>query len=209
MVTEVKPKHSFESITPQHIKLEGFDIYSNFEDNEAKRGIAIYISHRISDRVTELKVNTDFRECVWLNLSLRGRDKLLMGCIYRSPSSITENDYNLWNMLKSITEANPSYLVIAGDFNYPDINWDTVESVKHSEHTSQRFIDAVMDSFLHQHVTQPTRYHHEQNPSTLDLLLTSEENMINHINYLPGLGLIDHVCIFFELSVYIAKPEQS
>ena len=107
-----------------------------------------------------------------------------MGCIYRSPSSTTENDYNLWNMLKLITEAKPSYLVKAGDFNHPDINWDTVESVKHSEHTRQRFIDAVRDSFLHQHVTQPTRYRHEQHPSTTDLVLTSEENMINHINYL-------------------------
>ena len=112
-------------------------------------------------------------------------------------------------MLKLITEAKPSHLVIAGDFNYPDINWDTVESVKHSNHTSQRFIDAVRDSFLHQHVTQPTRYRHEQHPSTLDLVLTSEEDMINHINYIPGLGLSDHVCIFFELTVYIAKPEQS
>ena len=109
MITEVKHRHSFEPITSQHIKLEGFDIYSNFEDNESKRGTAIYISHRISDRVTELKVNTDFHECLWLNLSLRGTDKLLMGCIYRSPSSTTENDYNLCNMLKLITEAKPSH----------------------------------------------------------------------------------------------------
>ena len=88
-------------------------------------------------------------------------------------------------MLKLITEAiYISYLVIAGDFNYPDINWDSVESVKHSEHTSQMLIDAVRDSFLHQHVTQTTRYRHEQSPSTRDLVLTSEENMINH-NYLP------------------------
>ena len=35
-------------------------------------------------------------------------------------------------MLKLITEAKASQLVIAGDFNYPDINWDTVELVKHS-----------------------------------------------------------------------------
>ena len=132
-----------------------------------------------------------------------------MGCIYRSPSSTTENDYNLWNMLKLKTEAKPSHLVLAGDFNNPDINWDTVESDKRSEHTSQRFIGAVRDSFLHQHVTQPTRYCHGVNPSTLDLVLTSEVNMINHINYLPGLGLSDHVCILFELTVYIAKPEQS
>ena len=123
-----------------------------------------------------------------------------MGCIYRSPSSTSKNDYNLWNMLKLITEAKPSHLVIAGDFNYPDIKSD-IESVKHSEHTSQMFIDAVRDSFLHQHVTQPTRYRHEQNHSTLDLVLSTEENRINHINYLPGLGLSDHVCIFFELNV--------
>ena len=41
-----------------------------------------------------------------------------MECIYRSPSSTTENDYNLWNMLKLITEAKPSHLVITGDFRY-------------------------------------------------------------------------------------------
>ena len=81
--------------------------------------------------------------------------------------------------------------------------------IKHNEHTSQRFIDAVRDSFLHQHVTQPTIYYTSVKTSSLDLVLTSEENMIHHINYLPGLGLSDHVYIFFELNVYIAKPEQS
>ena len=49
MITKVKPKHSFETIIPQHIKLAGFDLHSNFDDNEAIRGIAIDISHRISD----------------------------------------------------------------------------------------------------------------------------------------------------------------
>ena len=57
MITEVKPKHSFEPITPQRIKLKGFDIHSIFEHNKAKRGIVIYISHRIADRVMELMVN--------------------------------------------------------------------------------------------------------------------------------------------------------
>ena len=33
--------------------------------------------------------------------------------------------------------------------------------------------------------------------------------MINHINYLPGLGPSDHVCIFFELNIYITKLEHS
>ena len=99
--------------------------------------------------------------------------------------------------------------MVAGDFNYPDINWDTVEPVKHSEHTSQKVIDAVRNSFLHQHVSQPTIYRHEQNPITRDLVLTSEENTINHINYLPGLGMSDHVSIFFKQNVYIAKPEHT
>ena len=144
---------------------------------------------------------------LWLNLSLRGRDKLFLGCIHRSPSSTTGSDYNLWNMLKLITKTKPSHLLIAGDLNYPDINWDTVGSVKHSQNTWQKFIDAVRDSFLHQHVTQPTRYRHEQNPSTLNNVLTSEVNIIKHINYPQVLGLTDHVCIFY-LKLNVTKPEQ-
>ena len=55
-----------------------------------------------------------------------------LGCIYRSPSSTTENDYNLWDMLKLITEAKPSHLVIAGDFNIHTLTgtqWNQLNTV--------------------------------------------------------------------------------
>ena len=55
---------------------------------------------------------------------------------------------------------------------------------------------------LFQHIQDPTRYRPGTTPSLPDLMFTNEANMINHIDYLPGLGSSDHVFICFHLSCY-------
>ena len=60
---------------------------------------------------------------------------------------------------------------------------------------SQAFLDAVHDSYLFQHVTTPTHYRLNTTANILDLVLTNEEAMINIIQYLPGIGSSDHVCL--------------
>ena len=55
------------------------------------------------------------------------------------------------------------------DFNSPDIDWDTLNH----NHLSNKFIDLILDSYLFQHVNEPTR-----KTNVLDLILTSEENMV-------------------------------
>ena len=62
-------------------------------------------------------------------------------------------------------------LVIMGDLNHPEIDWESVTTEKSINHSSQHFIDAIRDAYLYQHVTQPTRYRHSQNPNFLDLIL--------------------------------------
>ena len=44
-------------------------------------------------------------------------------------------------------------LLIMGDFNYPDINWNSLRS----DHVGRRFLQLVMDCYLEQDVHQPTR----------------------------------------------------
>jgi len=66
---------------------------------------------------------------------------------------------------------------------------------------SQLFIDAIRDDYLHQHVTQPTRYRHGQNPHLLDLILTSSEDLVTNIEYNAGLGLSDHLVLSCNLMV--------
>ena len=98
-------------------------------------------------------------------------------------------------MLKSTQQAcdlikagdrNDAYLLICGDFNYHGIDWVNESAVKQSDHLAT-FINTIQDCFLHQHVTEPTRFRSGEEPSLLDLVLRKEEDMTNNLEYLPGL----------------------
>ena len=141
-------------------------------------------------------------------MNLRGNDKLLFGCIYRSPLRSIENVMNMCDLLHRISSLKATHLTIVGDFNYPNIDWSTTTRTKGSQQTNQKFIDTVCDAFLHQHATEPTRYRHGQNPNVLDLILINEENMIKGIEYIQGLGLSDHVYLMYNLDVYTQELEK-
>ncbi len=68
---------------------------------------------------------------------------------------------------ETIKRASDKYsdLIICDDFNYGSIDWNTL----HAENEPGSFLDTLMDSFLVQHVKEPTR---EQ--SVLDLVLSKE-----------------------------------
>ena len=59
------------------------------------------------------------------------------------------------------------------------------------------FMECVYDCLLFQHVKEPTRYRHGQNPSLIDLTSTNEEGMVDEITYLSTLGNSDHACLRF------------
>ena len=100
---------------------------------------------------------------------------------------------NIEGLLSEVAEMDCSHIILAGDFNYPDIDWSTWTTSKSQNHESQKCIDACSDTFLHQHVLEPTRYRHGQHQNVLDLILTNEEDMIQNIEYLPSIGISDHV----------------
>ena len=87
---------------------------------------------------------------------------------------------NLLNMINGYT-----HLLICGDFNFPHIDWSLITG--DNSHT-QAFVETIQDMFLYQHVYKPTRYRPNATPHILDLILTNEENMVNDLQYLPGLG---------------------
>ena len=86
MVTEIKPKYSYETTDSARYKLEGYQMYTNL-DADAHRGVAVYVENSLADLATEVNLDTMYNECTWLKLKLRGQDNLLIGCVYRSPSS--------------------------------------------------------------------------------------------------------------------------
>ena len=50
-------------------------------------------------------------------------DTLIVGVIYRSPSSSPENNSNVLKLLAEIQKLAKSHLLITGDFNFPRIDW--------------------------------------------------------------------------------------
>ena len=64
-------------------------------------------------------------DTLWVQLPLRHSDALLIGLIYRSPSSDLEKDCELWKSIRDfILSQHCSHLLLLGDFSAPDIMWD-------------------------------------------------------------------------------------
>ena len=162
VLTEVIPKAQRHPIDLATISIPEHTLHVNFELNIAdlgtsgKRGIGIYTR----DKLSAIKIsfeNSNFEEQLWISIRLRSQDKLLFGEMYRRPSTdITTSTKQLCSLFKIVTDTNPSHLIIMGDFNYPEIDWNYTISRAAEIHPSHIFLHSIHDSLLYQHVTQPT-----------------------------------------------------
>ena len=97
---------------------------------------------------------------------------------------------------------NPSHLLMMGAFNLREINWIMNTSRTNETHFASQFLECVRDYFFYQHVKDFARYRVGFEPSLLDLLFTNEENMINSVNHMTGLGKSDHLQLEFTFNCY-------
>ena len=89
-------------------------------------------------------------------------------------------------------------LVIMGDFNFPNIHWDSLSNI---DHRSSVFVNCILDNFLSQVVHEPTR-----DAALLDLILTSEESLVEEVRVDENLADSDHNIIRFSLKV-VSEPK--
>ena len=84
---------------------------------------------------------------------------------------------------------------------HPEIDWETMTTIKGMNHRSQLLLDAIRDAYLKQHIDEPTRYRYGQTPHILDLLLTRLRTTVYDIEYQAGMGVSDHVVIISKIQV--------
>ena len=90
-----------------------------------------------------------FDNSLWYTISVHNNDKLLVGVLYRAPSSSIENNQRLLSIISSVRETvSFSHLLIMGDFNFPSIDWPQLECTTRDNSAVSLFLDAVQDSFL-------------------------------------------------------------
>ena len=147
--------------------------------------------------MNEVKINTDFKDLLWVEIHLSRNDSILCGCIYRSSTKekeALESTNQVCDILAKASERNDVYLLICGDFNYREIDWENESSNENSEHCSS-FLNTIQDCFLHQHVTEPTRCRHGEESSLLDLVLSNEEGRVYNLAHEPRSGDSDNITL--------------
>ena len=207
MITEVLPKAQTQPLSSAIFSFAGYRVYMNFNPETSNlgmqglRGICVYVKDHISCHPVNFTI-VHGMEMIWLSLSLKGRDSLQLGCVYRSPSSSLEASTLALCKAVEDVQKNSSHMLLVGDFNYPHLNWETMSSPAPADHPTHLFLNTLNDLFLVQHVTKPTRYRTGTEPSLLDLIISNEEGMVSHIEYLPGLSKSDHLLLRFTVVCY-------
>ena len=163
-------------------------------------GVCIYIKNSIDFYSYSLN-ESDFGftdssiETVWC-CCLVNNEKLLLGCIYR-PGDATEKANEEINRVfqkanELVKKGEFTGLLITGDFNYGDIEWDqSMQGSLRSNCSKQsKFLESVEESGVYQNVNCKTFQTSDGNlTNTLDLIFTDAENRIDVVQAGPPLGV--------------------
>lgn len=200
-VCEVLPKSFKNKIYADEFQIKGYEMiaHKNISENKG-RGTILYIKDNLTHKELTLGTDTNCEENIIVEIPLSGDDKLICALIYRRGMSSEENDNKMMKLFRTLANINPSHLLIMGDINMPEIDWINHRCKSSNEEDIHfKFLECVRDSYLFQHVTEPTRKRGQNEPSTLDLVFTNEDHMIPAVEQLAPLGKSDHSILKFEI----------
>ena len=159
-------------------------------------GVLLYVKSNLNS-IEKGDIGVSFVNSVWCEIPSNSSGipkSLTVGVVYRSPNSSESNNKLLFDMLMKVSGKNT---IIMGDFNYPDISWVDGSSGSHGSD----FFNVSQDCFLSQHVRFPTRKH-----NILDLVLSSDPNVVDTVESIGKLGASDHDILAFEVSCSVNIP---
>ena len=190
-ITEILPKNYLYEINNEELAIQR---YSCCHNDNMKRGIIIYIANHIKAAQSKMKY---IRYEIYINEYIFY--DITIGCIYRSPDSQEDNNNNLLELLIKADKSNPRNLFLLGDFNIKEIDWKN-NTVNASENSyANKMFCTINNLFLTEIIQEPTRVRENQQPSTLDWVLTHNVEDVDNIEVGPPLGKSDHAVITFNI----------
>ena len=151
-------------------------------------------------------------ESAWIEVALRSgcRRKLLFGCFYRPPhhstASVEEFVTSLESSFSSLCLAT-SDVVLVGDFNAMNSCWCPDDCTN----LPGRLLElAFLSLGLHQCIDQRTHLSPDGSPcSLLDLVLTTNEQLVASFDVTPPLGSSDYLGVLCHLHIYPRSSDGS
>lgn len=138
-------------ITNAELSITGYEIKRNDREHRRGGGCLVYVKPNLNVVVEEGMTYTEGTETLWIKINA-ARELILLGVCYRSPTTAAINNDKLHAL---ITKACTQYdsVVIVGDFNYRNINWELLQA----DAEGRPFLELTQELFLTQHVKEPTR----------------------------------------------------
>ena len=198
MVSDEKPDVIIGTETWLHpniknteLNLDEYEIYRKDRQNN-KKGVGVMIA--VKGDLNSENINNKYEsETIFCRIKLNSTPKkeIIVGSIYRPPNSDLETSVKICKELTSIKNQNKNAIFwVAGDFNLPNIDWDTVSS-KTTNTIDTHFLDTI--DILGW--TQIIKFKTLKN-NTLDLFFTDNPGLITKQQLLPGIG--DHDAILIK-----------
>ena len=207
MIQEAKPKNFRRQLTKIEYDISDYDLeWENMGEQEPGRGLITYVRKGINYK--RVFFDVPFVEYLAVVIDLNKREKLLAVNIYHSPNSDIANTTALNSLiLKIADERKYSSIFTAGDGNFKHINWQQMVCSTSENSKDFIFLETIKDAFFEQHVKQPTRGRGSDRPSTLDLMITKNDDVLEEVTIEAPLGRSDHAVLKASLLCnYEPKP---
>ena len=167
--------------------ITGYDIYCNLQG----RGSVLYV--KASLQSLQVKMQTEFDVSVWCFVKLHNNNSLLVGSVCRSPNAPDSDNEKFMLMINEVLQTKHSHLLIMGNFNFPEIDWELQTANVSENHAANKFVSCFKDfDFVPTYATQLTHYRAIQQRNILDLLVTNEPGMIDNLKYREPVGNSHH-----------------
>ena len=165
-------------------------------NDRMSRGGGVFTGVRkslIADEQTQLVTDCEIE---WTKVKMKNNKDLYLSSFYM-PHRNMNDIKNLDSSLKKLSESNKSkHILLAGDFNCPDIDWNTltVRPNAPDREIQKSLIELSIEHGLTQVHSQPTRQE-----NVLDLVFTDNPSLIKNSQSIPGIS--DHAMVVTDSDV--------
>ena len=178
--------------------ISGYKFVSQIRSDKIGGGVGIYVNTDLPYKLRpDLCRNTCYIECLFIEILQKGKDNVLIGCIYRPPNT----DTNLFNseivlLLKTIDNEKKKLALIAGDFNF-----DLIKQEKHG--ATAEFLNNLISYSFYPIIRNPTRISETSSTLIDNIFVNSSRYKVSSAIVYSDIS--DHLPIVLHLETCIIK----
>ena len=190
----------------ERLELKGYEILrSDFPGNKKRGGVCVYYKE---DLPVEPRYDlADLDQCVVLEIRVK-RSKCFVSCMYRSPSDSNDemNDFcqKFESTCSKIALENPLASFILGDFNAKSAKWWEYGETN----ACGLLLDDISTTYNYtQLIREPTNFDPTKAPSCIDLIFTTQPNIVMESGVIPSpLSFCHHQLVFGKIKFDYFRP---